>query len=375
MISPPKPHPSHRRAKLERLTTLLKSHPELHSAYQEAKRVVRAFRRPAFYEITQRCNLWCEGCYYFDDQNTGIVEETSAAAWQRFFADEGARGVSMAYFVGAEPALEQDRLRFAARHFPYGNIGTNGTIRLDPEIPFRIGVSVWAGSDATDQALRGGSVFRKALRNYAGDRRAVMLYTVTRQNIDETALVAQMCQDHGLELTFNLYSPTIGFQRNLARFNGNDDRFFRISAPGRTPSLEGDDLRRVRETLDDLIDRYPGTILYSHAYNRWATSPAPRYRIAPDSGIAEDCGSRIVPPMRYYTTDLQLAQVKCCTPAVDCGQCRMYSGGWSSLFEPGLEHLADGDTLREWLDMLHVLGRIFLMPNPLAEDTGTTGNP
>src|SRR5579862_5519784 len=94
------------RTALQRVRTLLEEHPDLAARYEAAKAVVRAFRRTGFYEVTQRCNLKCEGCYYFEGGLTQpVVEQKSAAAWDEFFAAEAQRGVSMAYFVGAEPAL------------------------------------------------------------------------------------------------------------------------------------------------------------------------------------------------------------------------------------------------------------------------------
>src|SRR5215469_9081041 len=110
------------RAVLRRLQTLLHDNTDLRPRFEAAKQVVRVFRKPGFYEITQRCNLKCEGCYYFEGSLTNhVTEETSVQAWEEFFAAEAQRKVTMAYFVGAEPALHQERLIAAAPYFPYGN--------------------------------------------------------------------------------------------------------------------------------------------------------------------------------------------------------------------------------------------------------------
>jgi hypothetical protein len=68
--------------------------------------------------------------------------------------------------------------------------------------------------------------------------------------------------------------------------------------------------------------------------------------------------------MRYHRTDLKQAPVKCCTPDVDCTTCRMYSGGWSSRFAPTAADVRSAPDFSEWLDMIEVLGRIFLRRNP-----------
>lgn len=346
---------------LQRVHAIIAAHPDLAARYDDAKRVVRAFRKPAFYEITQRCNLKCEGCYYFAGSLTDPVhEEDSISAWQDFFAAESQRGVTMAYFVGAEPALEQERLIAAKRYFPYGNIGTNGTIRIDAAVPYRIGVSVWGGDDVTDRAMRGASAFRKAFKNYAGDPRAIILYTLSHWNLKNVRNVAAMCRDHDLPLTFNMYSPTATYLDKLRTWSGNDDKFFRVSQPGHTPCFSADDLIHARGVIADLMDEFPETIIYSRTYNDWMTEPGPRYKLDPETEIAANCGSRIIGNMHYYGSDLRQMQPKCCTPDVDCSQCRMYSGGWSSKFQPDENDVADARALSNWIDMMNVLGKIFL---------------
>lgn len=358
---------SSRRDRLVRLAALLEAAPHLAAPYEEAKWVVRAFRKPAFYEVATRCNLFCEGCYYFRDGFSAPEEVTDQAAWERFFEAEGARGVTMAYFVGAEPALEQERLFAASRHFPYGNIGTNGTIRIDPAIPYRIGVSVWGVDEAIDASLRGGRSFHKAIRNYAGDRRAIILYTLTRANLGDARRLAEICRDNDLPLTFNMYSPTQSYLRKLTEGEDNDRTFFRISSAASNLRWDDASLAEVRNQMPRLMDDFPETIVYSRAYNDWATRPGPLYDIDPETGVARDCHSRMVGQMRYFKTDLQPGDEKCGTSDAVCSECRMYSGGWSSKFEPRDEDVANAAALGDWLEMIGALGRIFLIERPAEQ--------
>ncbi|NCP19861.1 MAG: radical SAM protein [Erythrobacter sp.] len=357
-----------RKGRLAKVVQILRDRPDLRPEYEAAKAVVRAFRRPAFYEVATRCNLFCEGCYYFsDDFSPPPREVRDRTAWEDFFAAEGRRGVTMAYFVGAEPALEQERLIAAAEHFPHGNIGTNGTIRLDPAIPYRIGVSVWGVDEDVDTSLRGANAFAKAIRNYAGDPRAIMLYTLTRSNLGDARRLAEICRDNDLPLTFNMYSPTQSYARKLADRMGPDGKYFRISSKEDNLRWDEGSLAAARRLMDDLIEDFPDTVVYSHAYNAWATQIGPLYDIDPATGIARDCHSRMVEPMRYFKTDLNHAPLeKCGTSDTICSECRMYSGGWSSKFEPRDEDVRDAESFAQWTGMVRTLGRIFLIDRETA---------
>ncbi len=347
---------------LRRIGEILEQNPHLAGRYENAKKIIRIFRKPAFYEITQRCNLKCEGCYYFEGNFKPVPEQGSLAAWEEFFAAEAKRGVSIAYFVGAEPALEQERLVAASRAFPYGNVGTNGTVKIDPVVPYRISISMWAGDDDTDRKLRGAAVFRKAFKNYIGDPRVLVYFTLSRWNLGTARTVVEMCRDHGFPLTFNLYSPSITFLQKLASHSANDRDFFRVSKQGDTPMFSDTDLSEARRTVENLMEEFPETVLYSKAYNDWSTRPGPMHEID-ENGLAPRCGSRILGHMNYYGSDLKQQHPKCCTPDLDCSQCRIMSGGWSTKLQPDAQDLANGEGFAGWMDVLEALNRIFVFEN------------
>lgn len=338
--------------------------PALASAYTHAKETLRMFRRPSFYEVSTTCNLFCEGCYYFEDSdpdkdlNDG---QKSLADWRRFFEAEAARGVSMAYFVGAEPALHQERLLAASDLFPQGNIGSNGTIFIHPEVPFRIGVSVWAADDETDKKLRGASAFRKALRLYKGDPRAIILFTVSAWNVHQIDDVAHLCREHGVDMTFNLFSPTHEFNNKLSSGkNDHNSKYFRESSLEDSPVLSAGALARAREAMSAALEDYPETVIYSDDFNDWLTRPGSLYELD-ENGVALNCGSRIVGKLEYFKTNLQSTAVKCCTPDVDCKTCRMYAGGWSTQLEPKPSDVVSATAFSRWMGMIDTIERIFTM--------------
>lgn len=351
---------------LRRIREHIERRPDFAARYDTAREVVRVFRKPAFYEVTQRCNLKCEGCYYFEGGlHQPVVEEQSLEAWDEHFRAEKERGVSMAYFVGAEPSLEQERMLVASKYFKYGNIGCNGTVKIDPAVSFRVAISIWAGDEATDKKLRGAAVFRKAFQNYRGDPRVLVYYTLTRWNVDSARVIAEMCRDNGVPLTFNLYSPTTTFLEKLRLGTSNDDEFFRVSRADDSPILSGDDLLRARGVVEDLMADFPETVIYSRPYNDWSTRPAPLHEID-ENGIAPHCGSRIIGGMHYYGSDLKPMSLKCCTPDLDCSECRMMSAGWSTKLQPTLKDVETEGAFGDWLDMLETIGRIFVYDHEAA---------
>lgn len=350
-----------------RIREILHDFPGLEQRYGGARRIIRAFRRPSFYEVSQRCNLWCEGCYYFEDAaRKSASAEMTETAWSTFFAGERERGVSMAYLVGAEPALYPERLKAASRNIRFGKIGTNGTIRIPDEVRFRIGVSVW-GNETDDAVLRGGSVLRKAMRNYAGDPRAIMLFTLSPWNLQDIDEVVQASEDHDLKLTFSMFSPTKTYLEKLDQGAPADSSYFRLGPTRARPVFSDDDLKKTSESIRRAMQRFPDTVLFSEEYCDLITKPGPLYEMNPESGLAENCGSRIREPLRYFDASGTAKQVKCCTPDVDCTHCRLYSGGWSTLFRPTQDHLAGPSSFERWLRMIETVGQIFLFPYPFED--------
>ena len=68
--------------------------------------------------------------------------------------------------------------------------------------------------------------------------------------------------------------------------------------------------------------------------------------------------------LKYFSTNLQAENVKCCTPNVDCKECRLYSRAWSSQFIPSAQFLQSAEMFEQWLDMMEMLGRVFIYPLP-----------
>lgn len=316
------------------------------------------------YDVSDRCNLRCEGCLYFEGgDRDGHADTAQDAAWERMFAAERARGVTFAYLAGAEPALAPERLRQAAAHIGRGVVFTNGTVPIDARLPFALHVSLW-GDEHDTALLRGGASFARAFRLFGADPRARFIYTVNARNIDSTWTVAEHCARHGALLSFSLFSPTEQYKAKLAAGRANDKAYFRISQPGDQLAPSREQLAHIRATLDAVAARHPGTVLYRPAYNRWVTDPAGLYEIDPATGWATDCGTRIQGAHRHVRTDLSTSASKCCSPNIDCRDCRAYSMAAGTAVTRLRRFAASYEGFRDWIEIAEQWSALFLRDFP-----------
>ncbi len=194
-------------------------------------------------DITEVCNLRCDGCYFFAE---GMDRHHSGDAnLDGFIAAEQARGTNFITIVGGEPSLVPDRLQRLYQTFRL-SVATNGVEKIPyqgfEDLP--IGVSVW-GSPQRDTELRGGGkldVFERALANYRDDPRAFFYYTVAPGRADEIAAVVERCIANGNRVLFNFYGDLEGRGGDLDYRQG---------------------FAAVRAAIDAAIARHPEQILMS----------------------------------------------------------------------------------------------------------------
>ena len=312
------------------------------------------------YDVSDVCNLNCEGCLYFSGLNyTPRQSPESMEAWKRFFASEAARGVNYGYFAGAEPSLVPDVLRTAMSHIRSGVITTNGIKRISKDIRYRIHISLW-GNESESKKTRGADNGRKALKNYRGDERAVAVYTINRRNIGHIAAVSSLCADHGIPITFSYFSPTDDYLARLVGMKDGKSDYFRVSSENDNIVLGRDEYTRAHEAIASAKDRYSDNVWYSLEYDRWVTQPAGLYQLDQD-GVATDCGSRLAVHHRHFNVDMTMNSGKCCSPNIDCKSCRAYTNGYATLLSRPRQFARSDDTFEMWLDAWKLWKQIFLL--------------
>jgi MoaA/NifB/PqqE/SkfB family radical SAM enzyme len=284
-----------------------------------------AFRKlvTSTYDVHDLCNLRCEGCSYFVTDRPEKAATPEPEAYDRFFAAEAARGVTYPIFTGAEPSLNQGVLRIAARHWRYGGVFTNGVKRIDPALPFRVVISLWGGR-RSNQQLRGVDSYDKALRTAAGDRRAIVFYTVTAKSIDDIPEAIADCAAIGVGISFNFYSMTGEYIRRLKAAAPHDKTFYRFSSRQDNLALDLAARRRAVELIDQGLRDFPETVLFSRQLSQLMAREGSMHAIDPLTGLATDCAVLESRTHLSFNHDLTRdARKDCCAADLDCRDCRV----------------------------------------------------
>lgn len=323
--------------------------------------------RGSNYDISNTCNLTCEGCLYFA-RDTALPTETRETDrdWEELFRREAARGINFAYLAGAEPSLVPQRIRAAQAHIPNGVVFTNGTRRIDDDIRFRIHVSLW-GLDDNSGRLRGADVNDKAFRNYRGDRRAVFVFTINARNTDEIVEITRRCAEAGVTLTFNFFSPTETYNAFIEAGGRAETEYLRLGRPEYDPRHSPASLARARAEIVRAMGLYPGTIKYSLHYNDWISQPTEALWDLDADNIAINCGNRLTRTHRHYAADASLNDGKCCSPNIDCRECRAYAMGFGTYLTRHQDFARDPQDFMAWHEGWQIWADLF-MPLDSAED-------
>ena len=305
--------------------------PAIRERWEKVRRYF--FLRESTYDMSNRCNIRCEGCYYFIGDKQFADENNDPAAWRDLFAAEKKRGITFVVLAGAEPSLVPQLCAVCHEVIPLGAIATNGLKSIPQEIDYRLHISVW-GNDQTSLAIRKApDMLVRQIANYKNDPRAVFVYTFTPFNIDEAREVTRLLAENGQQITFNMFSAPLGYTGQLCHNRQS--------------------LLKTRAVMHELLLAYPQTVLFS-TYNIVAHTSEkglhdlfsctyPRRNPATDIGLGRS--------FRQYRTDLQWNRdAACCVPDTNCDDCRHYAAGSAVVTARMYRHATDPLTFSAWLD-------------------------
>ncbi len=302
------------------------------------------FLRESTYDMTNRCNIRCDGCYYYEGDKQFAVENLNPEDWRKLMQAEKARGITYVVLAGAEPSLVPELLEVCYNEMPLGSIATNGFKKIPESVGYKIHISVWGNDETSWRVRRAKNLLKKQIENYQGDDRAVFVYTFTRENIDEVEEVTSHLVAHNCKLTFNVFSSPVGYNGSLRH--------------------DSQSLMRTRKTMIELLGRYPKNVLFSvynavsHTHEKGLhdlySCSYPRCNSSQDIGLGRS--------FRQYRTDLNWDRsVACCVPDTDCPDCRHYAAGSAVVTARLYRHVGDADTFKSWLDYVDTYLAVWVM--------------
>ncbi len=291
------------------------------------------FLRESTYDMATRCNMRCDGCYYYNGEKQFTLENLDPEAWRDLFRQEKNRGITFVVLAGAEPSLVPDLLQACYDEIPLGCIATNGLNRIPESVGYKIHISVWGNDDTSFRIRKAKNLLKKQIDNYEGDPRAVFVYTFCKDTIDEAYEAAELLASHNCKITFNMFSAPLNYSGNLLHTTGT--------------------LGKVRNVMIDLMEKYPESVLFSY-YNtvvhthknslyQLFSCPYPRMNPSAAFGLGRS--------FRQYRTDLTWDRAAaCCVPDTDCNDCRHYAAGSAIVTSKLSRHTGNPEIFKSWLD-------------------------
>ena len=315
--------------------------------YERYKRISRLNIRSSIYDVTNRCNLRCRGCFFFSsDEHKAAPEETDIRKWEAFVEREQARGVNLAILIGGEPTLYLDRVEVFYRRLP-SYCATNGLIKVprDRFPDMMLGISLW-GDEADEKILRGKDTFAISSKNYAGDPRAYYLYTITPKQVGYTEKIIKRIADVGLKVHLQLLSNDEGVEGF---------------------SWEDQQLQDIRIEMDEMLNRYPQTVISCKYYHEIITTGRMLGRTfgwLECPSVTEPMDSRNPQPKRLihfirWAADLNTMH-RCCTSATrDCAICKDGAAHMSWVMVHKRAHLQSAQDLQNWIEVYEMFAKLY----------------
>lgn len=315
--------------------------------YERYKRISRLNIRSSIYDVTDRCNLRCKGCFFFSSGEHQVAsEEKDIAKWQEFVASEMERGVNLAILIGGEPTLCLDRIEAFYRRLPTF-CATNGLLKVPRErFPdLMVGISLW-GDEEDEKILRGKDTFRISSANYAGDPNAYYLYTITPKQLGKTEKIVAKIRDVGLKVHVQLLSNDEGV-----------DGF----------SWKPEELTAVRAEMDTLLDSYPETVISSKYYHQIITTGemcGRRFGWSECPSVTDPLDKREPRPRRLtnfirWASDLKTMH-RCCTSETrDCTTCKDGAAHMSWVMVNKRAHMNTTRDLQNWIEVYEMFAKLY----------------
>lgn len=320
---------------------------DLRKRFKEVRKEASS-TRSSLYHLTNKCNLRCKGCWFFEKEFDKSSDELNdLLTLEARIQDEVERGVNAPLLIGGEPALFLDRISLFRKYMPKVSISTNGLKKVPYEgfEDVTIAISVFGGGPLDDELRAIGptgkkftGLLDKAMENYKHDDRAGFVYAVTYDGMPYIEETVKKIEGNGNRLLFNYYSDY-----------GSGDCF--------KPEYE----QRLLDLLLELKEKYPETIA-SHPYyiealilgrTSWGEfgyygCPSVSEDYTGNAQRLEE-GGPALPKFNAYAADMKTV-MQCCTSG-DCDKCRDSQAVSSWLLVNAKKIMQEPDGLRIWTEI------------------------
>jgi MoaA/NifB/PqqE/SkfB family radical SAM enzyme len=315
--------------------------------HERYKRISKLNIRSSIYDVTNQCNLRCKGCFFFSSGEDKVAnEERNIKKWKEFVDREKERGVNLAILIGGEPTLYPDRIESFYKQLPTF-CATNGLIKVprDRFPDMMVGISLW-GDEEDEKTLRGKDTFSISSKKYEGDPYAYYLYTITPRQIGKIDRIVKKIQDAGLKVHMQL----------LSNDEGVDDFSWTL-----------EELKDIRVEMDDMLDKYPKTVISSKYYHKIITSGKMLGRSFGWNecpSVTEPLDNRDPKPKRLihfirWASDLKTMH-RCCTSETrDCSICKDGAAHMSWVMVNKREHIRSTKDLQGWIEVYEMFAKLY----------------
>ena len=315
--------------------------------YQRYKWISKLNIRSSIYDVTNRCNLRCKGCFFFSsNEHKAAPEEMDIHKWENFIDREKERGVNLAILIGGEPTLCLDRVEAFYKRLPTF-CATNGQIKVprDRFPDMMLGVSLW-GDEADEKTLRGKDTFSISSNYYAGDPHVYYLYTLTPRQTGKTERIIRKIRDVGLKVHIQLLSNDEGV-----------DGF----------SWKPEELETIRFEMDDMLDKYPDTLISSKYYHEIITTGrmfGATFGWNECPSVTQPLDRRDPRPKRLiefirWASDLKTMH-RCCTSETrDCSTCKDGAAHISWVMVNKRAHIRTAKDIQNWIEVYEMFAKLY----------------
>lgn len=315
--------------------------------YARYKAISKLNIRSSIYDITNRCNLRCKGCFFFSSgEHEAAEEQMDISEWEAFIDREKERGVNLAILIGGEPTLCMDRVEAFYKRMPTF-VATNGLIKVPRErFPdMMVGISLWGSSD-DEKTLRGKDTFAISSRHYEGDPHVYYLLTITPKLVGKIEPIVQKIRNVGVKVHMQLLSNDEG----VDGFNWTNQ-----------------ELADVCREMDDLLDRYPDTVVSAKYYHKIITTGTMLGRPfgwAECPSVTQPLDDRKNNPRRLtnfirWASDLKTMH-RCCTSETrDCRTCKDGAAHMSWVMVNKRAHMNSTRDLQNWITVYEMFAKLY----------------